>query len=92
MVTPRVSSVPLSPGVRKAMIAGDGGVRTLLGLPGVLVPFPTSWYEEALSGVGFVEIAIVHATCGFVTWMARKPHAPPSTVEDGMCAAPSHGC
>ena len=59
-------------------------------IQGVLVPFPTSWYEEALSGVGFVEIAIVHATCGFVTWMARKPHAPPSTVEDGMCAAPSH--
>ena len=45
---------------------------------------------EALSGVGFVDVAIVHATCGFVTWMARKPHAPPSTVEDGARTAPHH--
>ena len=49
---------------------------------GVLVPMPTAWYEEALASVGFVEIAIVHATCGFVTWMARKPHVMPHTVDD----------
>lgn len=40
---------------------------------GVLDPLPSHWYEDTLKQIGFVDICIVHAQLGFVTWLARKP-------------------
>lgn len=59
---------------------------------GVLVPFETQWYEEALRECGFVDIAIVHGVCGFVTWMARKPNVAgsPGAVVDGGTSLHGH--
>ncbi len=40
---------------------------------GVLDSLPSHWYENALKDTGFVDICVVHANLGFVTWVARKP-------------------
>lgn len=40
---------------------------------GVLEPLPSHWYEDVLKKTGFVDICVVHAQLGFVTWLARKP-------------------
>jgi SAM-dependent methyltransferase len=42
-------------------------------IKGVLDTQTSIWYESALQKAGFVDIAVIHAQVGFVTWMARKP-------------------
>ena len=42
-------------------------------LEGVLVPLPAEWYTAVLQRCGFVEVRVLHARLGFVTWMASKP-------------------
>ena len=42
-------------------------------IDGVLVTYPTSWYLNALSNLGFEQIEIINANAAFVTFMAVKP-------------------
>ena len=42
-------------------------------IDGVLVTYPTSWYLNALSNLGFEQIEIVNANAAFVTFMAVNP-------------------
>lgn len=95
MVTPRVSSVPFSPGVRKAMIAGDGGVRTLLGLPGVLVPFPPAVDgragKKACGGNVKVRPA-VDGRDGLVMTLGRAPGVDMGAAEVGRFVGGSRCC
>ena len=41
-------------------------------LTGVLKPWPVQVYFELLNRVGFIDIEILHADLGFVTYVARK--------------------
>jgi SAM-dependent methyltransferase len=40
---------------------------------GVLNTETPMFYEKAMEEAGFVDISVIHAQVGFVTWMARKP-------------------
>jgi SAM-dependent methyltransferase len=42
-------------------------------LVGVLVTFPTSWYDNALHKIGFEKVSILWSRFGFVTWLAYRP-------------------
>jgi len=44
-------------------------------IDGILVTYPSSWYLNALSSVGFEHIEIINANTAFVTFMAVKPSA-----------------
>jgi SAM-dependent methyltransferase len=42
-------------------------------IEGILVTYPSSWYLNALSNLGFQQIEIVNANTAFVTFMAINP-------------------
>ena len=42
-------------------------------IEGILVTYPSSWYLNALSNLGFEQIEIVNANAAFVTFMAVNP-------------------
>jgi len=42
-------------------------------IEGILVTYPSSWYLNALSSLGFEQIEIVNANAAFVTFMAVNP-------------------
>ncbi|MGB1310616.1 MAG: methyltransferase domain-containing protein [Leucothrix sp.] len=43
-------------------------------IEGILVTYPTHWYLNALSNLGFEQIEIINANAAFVTFMAIKPN------------------